>query len=535
MIEVILAALSPGRVFLVVFLVLWARKLYFSRQVARLGSRAPEIPTYLPVAADFIYKSIKAARNFKDLEHWRKALELTQKARRLDHLPTTVEINSLAKTRIIFTYNPENIKALLTGQFADFGKGETFHQQWREFLGDSIFTTDGELWSASRHLIRPMFVRDRIVDTEIFEQNVQKLIHLLGGSSSPTGSKIVEVGELFFRYTLDAATHYLLGEGTNSLDNPTVRFAEAFRYVQSKQAEYFRMGPLSPFMPRKKFREELKVMDDFIQPYIEKVLSLSPEELDKKVSKSDTFLDALARFTRDPRVLRDQLVAVLLAGRDTTAVTLSFCTFELARHPEVVEKLRAEIAERLGVGAAGRKPTYNDLKEMKYLNAVINETLRFYPVVPFNVRYSLHDTTLPRGGGRDGQSPIGVLRDTRIVYSTMLMQRCPDLYADDIGTERYFDPLKWIPERWMSGWQPKPWQFIPFNGGPRICIGQQFAMLEMGYTLVRIFQTYERVIAMPVTGKDRVEDPLMKFEVTLTPGAEMNCVFLREGESSKQQ
>lgn len=290
-------------------------------------------------------------------------------------------------------------------------------------------------------------------------------------------------------------------------------------------------SPLSPFMSRKKFRQELKVMDDFIQPFIQKVLSLSPEELDKKLSKSDTFLDALARFTRDPRVLRDQLVSVLLAGRDTTAVTLSYCTFELGRHPEVVAKLRTEITQRLGLGASARKPTCTDLKEMKYLNAVINETLRFYPVVPFNVRYSLRDTTLPRGGGPDGLSPIGVRRDTRVIYSTIMMQRRPDLYADNDDDDRSFDPGKWIPDRWTSGWQPKPWHFIPFNGGPRICIGQQFAMLEMGYTLVRILQAYERVVAMPVTGKDKVEDPPLKFEVTLTPGAEMNCVFLREGES----
>ena len=154
-------------------------------------------------------------------------------------------------------------------------------------------------------------------------------------------------------------------------------------------------------MSRTEFRRNLKIMDDFIQPYIETVLSLSTDELDQKLSKRETFLDALARFTRDPRVLRDQLVAVLLAGRDTTAGTLSFCLFELSRNPEVVAKLREEIRNRLGVGANGQKPTYSDLKEMKYLSAVINETMRVYPVVPFNVRYSLRDTTLPRGGGPD--------------------------------------------------------------------------------------------------------------------------------------
>ncbi|CRG90750.1 hypothetical protein PISL3812_07795 [Talaromyces islandicus] len=473
-------------------------------EIQNLGGKAPEIPSYFPVAGDFIYQSMKARKSFKELEFWGGTMNL-------------------------FTIDPENIKALLTGQFNDFGKGQTFHQEWHEFLGDSIFATDGELWSASRHLIRPMFVRDRIVDTEIFETNVQKLIQHFGGNSSPHGSKIIDVSDLYFRYTLDAATDYLLGQGTDSLENPTTVFAEAFRYVQSRQADYFRMGPLNIFMGRKKFREQLKIMDDFIQPYIDTVLSLSPDELDKKLSKRDTFLDALARFTRDPRVLRDQLVAVLLAGRDTTAGTLSFCTFELSRNPEAVAKLRAEIEDRLGVGADAQKPTYNDLKEMKYLTAVINETLRFYPVVPFNVRYSLHDTTLPRGGGPDGKSPVGVRRETRIVYSTIIMQRLGLLY-DNVDSEKYFDPGKWIPERWTSGWQPKPWHFIPFNGGPRICIGQQFAMLEMGYTLVRIFQAYERVVAVPVTGHDHVEDPRLRFEVTLSPGSEMNCVFLREGE-----
>lgn len=87
-----------------------------------------------------------------------------------------------------------------------------------------------------------MFVRERIVDTEIFEKHVQKLIPLLSGSDSPTGSKIVDIGPLFFRYTLDAATDYLLGQGTDSLENPETRFAEAFRYVQGRQSDLFRLG-----------------------------------------------------------------------------------------------------------------------------------------------------------------------------------------------------------------------------------------------------------------------------------------------------
>lgn len=273
-------------------------------------------------------------------------------------------------------------------------------------------------------------------------------------------------------------------------------------------------------------------MDDFITPYIDRVLSMSPAELDQKLSKNETFLHALARFTRDRRVLRDQLVAVLLAGRDTTAATLSFCLFELSRNPKVAAKLRAEIAERLGVGSAAQKPSYADLKEMKYLNAVLNESMRLYPVVPFNVRFSLKDTTLPRGGGSDGLSPVAVKAGSRIIYSTMIMQRSPENY-DPPSSDNYFDPGKWIPERWTSGWSPKPWHFVPFNGGPRICIGQQFAMIEMGYTVVRILQAFEELTAVPEFGKSVVEDPKLRFEVTLTPASELNCVFVRDGEGEK--
>jgi cytochrome P450 len=123
---------------------------------------------------------------------------------------------------------------------------------------------------------------------------------------------------------------------------------------------------LNPFVPRKSFYKGIKVINEFVTPYIEQALRLSPEELATKTKSEEgyTFLHALASFTRDRKVLRDQLVAVLLAGRDTTASTLSWTFYELARHPQVVKKLREEITEHVGLE---RPPTYSDLKNMKYL------------------------------------------------------------------------------------------------------------------------------------------------------------------------
>jgi Cytochrome P450 len=103
-----------------------------------------------------------------------------------------------------------------------------------------------------------------------------------------------------------------------------------------------------------------------VNPYIQQALRLSPEELETKTKSESgyTFLHALASYTRDRKVLRDQLVNVLLAGRDTTASTLSWTFYELGRHPKVFQRLRAEIIDTVGLE---RPPTYNDLKDMKYL------------------------------------------------------------------------------------------------------------------------------------------------------------------------
>ena len=128
-------------------------------------------------------------------------------------------------------------------------------------------------------------------------------------------------------------------------------------------------------------RAGLKVLDAFVNPFIDRCLQLNPSEVEEKTSRS--FLDALvATGIKDRKFLRDQIVAVLLAGRDTTAGSLAFTFQALAKHPDILRKLRREILERVG---ETEPPSYEDLKSMPYLQHCMKETLRLYPAVPVNV------------------------------------------------------------------------------------------------------------------------------------------------------
>lgn len=144
----------------------------------------------------------------------------------------------LANIQAIFTADPENIKAILTTQFDDYGKGERFHEEWREFLGDGIFVTDGKLWHDSRQLIRPMFTREKVADLDLIEVHVSKLIKLLGSGDG----RRVHLDDLLTRFALDASCDYLFGAPAGSLDNEGAKFAHAWNEVTRIQAIKDRWG-----------------------------------------------------------------------------------------------------------------------------------------------------------------------------------------------------------------------------------------------------------------------------------------------------
>ncbi|KAK7962776.1 cytochrome P450 [Apiospora aurea] len=450
-------------------------------RIRRLGVRAPVLAQNPCTGLRWFVAAARAQLNHRLFEFFDDMFAAARGAPTGDDC-VEVQVTRAGGQRYITTRDPGHVKAILAGQFAHFGKGKGFHDRWSPFLGDSIFTTDGPLWHDSRGMIRPMFIKDRVSDLVVFERWSAALVRQIerqrrglvdcgaekhgggGGGGGGEGEGVVDIQSLFYRMTLDITTDFLLGAAVDSLSNPRDEFAEAFNEVQRLQMYLTMLGPFFRVVPRGRYKAGIRTIDRFVMPYIEAALKLPAAELEKRTSASSsefTFLHSVARHTRDPKVLRDQIVAVLLAGRDTAAATLSWAVYQLSRYPAKVARLRAEILDTVGP-APHHAPSYETLKNMPYLRHVLSETLRMYPAVPYNLRVALEDTAIP---SRDGQGPpIAVLKDDVVVYSTLSMQRRRDLYPQCREGGHFADPALFEPERWEN-WTPKPWTYVPFNGG----------------------------------------------------------------------
>lgn len=432
---------------------------------------------------DDIRTNLRAAQEHRDLENSCEAYSLRK---------NTFTSRVLLR-RAIFTIEPENIKTILSTNFKDFGIGYRL-PLFEPLLGKGIFDTDGDHWAASRALIRPNFTRDQVADLSSFENLIPDLFALI-----PFNGETVDLQGLFFRYTINSATEFLFGQSVSSLrmNQSELGFAHAFNYAQEAITTRGLLGPFRAFYRDKKADECNHFCREFAKQFVEGAVdAVQSGEKDagnmEAKRRKYIFSHELAARTSDKRRILDELMNVLLAGRDTTASLLSNMFFMLAKHPDIWAKLRREVAS-----LDGRVPTYEELRNLKYVRCCMNEcesfhvtytdpinqpALRLHPVVPQNEREALNDTILPVGGGEDCLSPIFVAKGTLIGYNVFALHRRKDIYGPDADEFR--------PERWEDPHLRPRWEYLPFNGGPRICVGQQYALTEVGYVTVRMAQEF---------------------------------------------
>lgn len=456
------------------------REFEYKRQAKKLGCAPPYGMMDRPFGLPNIISLLRYNSRNKVLQFFLERLE--------KYDVWTARVQSVGVI-LMLTVDPENIKTILATNFKDYSLGDRY-QQLFPLLGNGIFTLSGEGWKHSRAMLRPQFSRDQVSQLETLKDHVGTLLDIFRTKSQ--NGQFFDCQTHFHELTMDTATEFLFGESVDSLKDskrlvqgPTrlvsaSDFASSFTYCLDYLALRTRCGPLYWLIDSLEFRKRISICHNFVEYFVHRALEkpLQPEqEADRYV-----FINELTRETRDPAVIRDQAFNILLAGRDTTASLLSFVIFYLARHKDIWHKLREEVLDHFGHDDSNI--SFESLKRCTYLTNVVNEVLRLHPIVPMNFRQALRDTVLPRGGGKDGSEPVFVPKGTRVVYVIHVTQRLDKLWGPDAADFR--------PDRWTEG-KLHSWDYLPFNGGPRICIGQQFALTETFYTLVKVMQNFKDV------------------------------------------
>jgi cytochrome P450 len=411
----------------------------------------------LPLGIDQIWRSLQADKQGG-------VLALTCK--RFQDLGAWTFRASVLGTSTTFTADEKNIQAILATQFNDFDIGPVRRANFSPLLGNGIFTQDGHSWQHSRAMMRPQFAREQVSNLDLEERHFQKMLQVL---SPVTGcwTNEVDLQKLFFRLTLDTATEFLFGYSVNSqlndikdaspskLDNVSVNekdFAAAFDFGAATLAKRLRFKDKYWMFYPAGFDAACKTCHEFIDTFVH--LELARQSATKAV-RSDAekyvFLEALAAETRDPMELRSQLLHILLAGRDTTASLLSWLFYSLARDPGRYDKLRQTVLNEFGTHESPTNITFTTLKSCNYLHYCLNEALRLYPVVPLNTRQANKDTTLPRGGGKDGKGRIFIPKGMQVDYSVHVMHHRADIWGEDVEVFK--------PERWEG--RKFGWEFLP--------------------------------------------------------------------------
>jgi cytochrome P450 len=439
---------------------------------------------------------------------------------------------SVLGTSNLITADPRNVQALLATQFDDFIMGSARRTNLKTALGRSIFAVDGKAWHGAREMMRPIFNRENVSRLDLLEEHLQMMLRTIETSvhgqiqgltidgEGRAWSPPVSLATMLPCLTMDSATELFLGQSTHSLaalltkqqhkdgkdQHEEDSFHHAFERMLVILGARMRLRSLYWLYGNKDLKKCITTLHSFVDCAID-----SADQARNQGSSQlrYDFLESLRARCSDRAEVREQVLGLLAAGRDTTASLISWVFYCLVRHPRVYQKLRQIILEAFGSDSntTGGTITFEKLKSCAYLQHVMNETLRLHSVVPFNSRCARRDTTLPTGGGPDGTMPVFIPKGTEVNFSTHVLHRRRDLWGEDAD--------EFVPERWEKKRSGTSWHYVPFNGGPRICIGQQFALTEAGYVLVRILQRYDAIEGLDID----MERDWHNFTIVCSPGS----------------
>ncbi|KAH8419833.1 hypothetical protein KR009_003099 [Drosophila setifemur] len=368
------------------------------------------------------------------------------------------------------------------------------------WLGDGLLLSKGKKWFRRRKTITPTF-HFKILDefVEVFDQ--QSAIMAQNLYSKADGKTVVNMFPVVCLCALDIITETAMGVKVNAQLQPDFPYVAAVTTASGMLAERF-MTPLQRnditmrlFYPKlmAKLNRSVQTMHDFTNKVITDRRNLLQKSIDEGSYDTSVgtavddvgqkrrmaLLDVLLQATIDGKPLtnediREEVDTFMFEGHDTTTSSIAFSFYLLARHPEVQARVFQEIRDVIGDDKEA-PINMQSLGELKYLECVIKESLRLYPSVPMIGRHINEDIVL------DGKL---IPANTDVVILIYNAQRDPDYFPE---------PDKFDPERFSSERKGEinPFAFTPFSAGPRNCIGQKFAMLEMKSTISKVLRHFE--------------------------------------------
>ncbi|KAL3532070.1 hypothetical protein ACH5RR_005591 [Cinchona calisaya] len=390
----------------------------------------------------------------------------------------TIQIHVLGN---IITANPENVEYILKTRFDNYPKGKLFSTILGDFLGRGIFNVDGDLWKFQRKMANLELGRisTRSYAFDIVQYEIEtRLIPLLSSVAGKKDDGILDFQDVFRRFSFDCICRFSFGLDPKCLELslPLSEFAVSFDLASRLSAERaLTASPITWKIKRmlnvgseKKLRKAIMIVNVLAKEVIKQRRKLG-------FSEDQDLLSRFMGIINDETYLRDIIVSFLLAGRDTIASTLTSFFWLLANHPEVEAAIKTE-ADRV-IGCNKELTSCDQLSELEYLHAAIFESMRLYPPVQFDSKFSLEDDILP--------DRTLVKKGTRVTYHPYAMGRMENIWGSDC--------LVFKPERWLRDgvfFQENPFKYPVFQAGQRVCLGKDVALVELKSVAVSLLRRF---------------------------------------------
>ena len=364
--------------------------------------------------------------------------------------------------------DPQLAHEVLVTRHQEFHKAEMIRKAVAPFASNGLLTSEGDFWKRQRKLAQPAFHFQRIAAYgDVVTKETSKLV--ANWQSGENRDIALEMMALTLKVVNKTLFNIELSGEVEHIGALTTIILEAANDRLNSYNPIFER-----IFKRQQRREEAAINE------LNRIIDGIIDEHRKQGTDSGDLLSMLLEARdeegkpMEAKQLRDEVVTLFIAGHETTANTLTWAFYLLSENPGVTEKLMAEIAT-----LKGQTPTVRDLPQMPYSEQVIKETMRLYPAAGGVTRQPLHDIEL---GG------YHIPKGSNVAISTYAMQRDAKLFPDPLR----FDPERFAPEN--EGHIPR-YAYLPFGGGPRICIGNSFAMMEARLALITILQQWKVALA----------------------------------------